>query len=98
MELNIRFIITIQSKIMKQSPVEWLENELKKLPSVNVIDVFEKAKQMEKDYFVEVTKMIPELSDEEIEKVANKDDYFNTQVYAFIEGAKWYRKQLKKRQ
>jgi hypothetical protein len=32
----------------KQTAVEWLENELKKLPHVNVIEVFQKAKAMEK--------------------------------------------------
>lgn len=30
----------------KQSSVEWLEQKLKKLPFVNVIDVFEQAKAM----------------------------------------------------
>lgn len=35
---------------MKQkTAVEWLECELKKIPFINVIEVFERAKQMEKD-------------------------------------------------
>ena len=36
-----------------QTAVEWLENELKKLPLVNVIDVFEQAKQMEKQQIID---------------------------------------------
>ena len=31
----------------KQSSVEWLEQELKKIPFVNVLEVFEQAKEME---------------------------------------------------
>ena len=34
---------------MKQTAVEWLESELKKLPMVNIIEVFKQAKQMEKE-------------------------------------------------
>lgn len=34
---------------MKQTAVDWLENELKKIPFVKVNDVFKKAKQMEKE-------------------------------------------------
>ena len=34
---------------MKQTAVEWLESELKKLPMVNVIEVFQQAKEMEKE-------------------------------------------------
>ena len=33
----------------KQSSVEWLEQELKKLPSVNVLEIFEQAKAMHKE-------------------------------------------------
>jgi len=33
----------------KQTAVEWLEVELKKLPMVNVIEVFQQAKAMEKE-------------------------------------------------
>jgi hypothetical protein len=32
----------------KETAVEWLEQELKKIPFVNVIDVFNQAKEMEK--------------------------------------------------
>ena len=37
----------------KQSSIDWLEQELKKIPFVNVIEVFEQAKAMHKN---EVTK------------------------------------------
>ena len=33
----------------KLSSVEWLEQELKKIPFVNVLEVFEQAKEMEKE-------------------------------------------------
>jgi hypothetical protein len=33
----------------KQTAVEWLETELKKLPMVNVVEVFKEAKAMEKE-------------------------------------------------
>ena len=32
-----------------QTAIEWLECELKKIPFINVIEVFEQAKQMEKE-------------------------------------------------
>jgi hypothetical protein len=38
---------------MKQTAVEWLENELKKLPYVNVIDIFKQAKEMEEEKLYE---------------------------------------------
>ena len=38
----------------KQTAVEWLEQELKKLPSVNVLEVFEQAKAMEKEQMKEM--------------------------------------------
>lgn len=37
----------------KQTAVEWLELELKKLPFVDVVEVFQKAKAMEKEQIVE---------------------------------------------
>lgn len=33
----------------KETAVEWLECELKKIPFINVIEVFERAKQMERE-------------------------------------------------
>jgi hypothetical protein len=38
---------------MEQTAVEWLESELKKLPFVNVLDVFEQAKAMEKQQIID---------------------------------------------
>jgi len=37
----------------KKTAVEWLESELKKLPFVNVIDVFQQAKEMEKQQIID---------------------------------------------
>jgi hypothetical protein len=37
----------------KQTAVEWLELELKKLPFVDVVEVFQKAKSMEKEQIEE---------------------------------------------
>lgn len=34
---------------MKQTAVEWLQCELKKIPFINIIEVFKQAKQMEKE-------------------------------------------------
>tara|TARA_R110000868_G_scaffold14285_8_gene66409 strand:+ start:18303 stop:18569 length:267 start_codon:yes stop_codon:yes gene_type:complete len=36
-----------------QTAVEWLECELKKIPFINVIEVFEQAKQMEKEQIID---------------------------------------------
>ena len=38
---------------MKQTSIEWLEMELKKLPSIDVLKTFEKAKQMHKEEIIE---------------------------------------------
>ena len=39
----------------KQSSVEWLEQELKKIPFVNVLEVFEQAKAMHKEEMINFT-------------------------------------------
>jgi hypothetical protein len=44
------------SSMKKQTAVEWLEQELKKLPFVNVLEVFAKAKAMEKEQIIEAYK------------------------------------------
>ena len=36
-----------------QTAVDWLECELKKIPFINVIEVFEQAKQMEKEQIMD---------------------------------------------
>ena len=38
----------------KQSSIEWLEQELKKIPFVNVLEVFEQAKAMHKKECVDL--------------------------------------------
>jgi hypothetical protein len=37
---------------MKQTAVEWLENELKKIPFINPKEAFEQAKAMEKEQII----------------------------------------------
>jgi hypothetical protein len=37
----------------KQTAVDWLEHQLKKIPFVNPIEVFKKAKAMEKEHKIE---------------------------------------------
>jgi hypothetical protein len=60
----------------KQTAVQWLEDELKKLPHVNVIDVFEKAKAMEKEQIINahLTGLIHPL---EIEATKQAEQYYN---------------------
>jgi hypothetical protein len=38
---------------MKQTAVEWLENELKKIPFIKPQDAFEQAKEMEKQQIID---------------------------------------------
>ena len=38
---------------MKQTAVEWLENELKKIPFINPKEAFEQAKAMEKEQMIQ---------------------------------------------
>jgi hypothetical protein len=63
--------------------INWYRNEL-----------YEKAKEMEKQQMI--------ISDEDIEKEANENSINYKQRYmssrSFIDGAKWYREQLKSRQ
>ena len=39
----------------KQSSIDWLEQELKKIPFVNVLEVFEQAKAMHKEEMINFT-------------------------------------------
>lgn len=68
----------------KQTAVEWLECELKKIPFVDPKTVFNQAKVMEKEQM--------EISDEEIINAS-----YNAATFApsFIRGAQWYREQIK---
>ena len=57
-----------------QTAVEWLECELKKIPFINVIEVFEKAKQMEKEQIINAHGL--RYSDI-TEETVNGEDYYN---------------------
>ena len=43
---------------MKQTAVEWLENELKKIPFINPKEAFEQAKAMEKEQIIEAANIL----------------------------------------
>lgn len=84
----------------QQTAVTWLIAELisnklmaLRYDSDNTFgEIIEKAKQMEKEQV--------EISDEEIKYAAYRDESVNIGMEpesAFIDGAKWYREQLKKR-
>ena len=65
---------------MKQTAVEWLENELKKIPLINPKEAFEQAKAMEKEQMIQSFRK---------GAVVDKPEY-----YTWIESA--YRKQAEK--
>ena len=57
-----------------KTAVEWLECELKKIPFINVIEVFERAKQMEKEQIINAHGL--RYSDI-TEETVNGEDYYN---------------------
>jgi len=59
-----------------KTAVEWLEKELKKIPFVKVDDVFEQAKEMEKQQIIDAFKRgtINEMNG--IEEI-NSEQYYN---------------------
>ena len=65
---------------MKQTAVEWLENELKKIPFINPKEAFKQAKEMEKEQMIQSFRK---------GAVVDKPEY-----YTWIESA--YRKQAEK--
>ena len=65
---------------MKQTAVEWLENELKKIPFINPKEEFKQAKEMEKEQMIQSFRK---------GAVVDKPEY-----YTWIESA--YRKQAEK--
>ncbi len=69
--------------------VQWLYNKMYEHRGNITIEEYEQAKQMEKEQ--------KEISDEEIYKEAEKH-YRGLALTRFVQGAKWYRKQLKKKQ
>ena len=83
--------------------VEWLEQKLKDRYSlIHSQPLFEQAKQMEKEQLENARPqiisncVIKEVSDEEIYKEAEKN-YRGLALTRFVQGAKWYREQLKKK-
>ena len=62
-------------KMPKQTAVEWLETELKKLPMVNVVEVFKQAKAMEKEQIVDAWKDAEGYNDENAVILAKQ--YYN---------------------
>lgn len=62
---------------MKQTAVEWLEKELKKLPLVNVIDIFEQAKELEKQQIMKFAiKAVTSAVNEDINNPYNLEQLF----------------------
>jgi hypothetical protein len=55
-----------------QTAVEWLKCELKKIPFINVIEVFERAKQMEKEQIINAWI----VADNELQRTA-AEGYYN---------------------
>ncbi len=56
----------------KQTAVEWLECELKKIPFINVIEVFEQAKAMEKEQMIDFAFNCQEMFKHQIEEEYNQ--------------------------
>jgi hypothetical protein len=57
---------------MKQTAVEWLENELKKIPFIKPQDAFEQAKAMEKEQIKDAWI----ATDNELQRLA-AEQYYN---------------------
>jgi hypothetical protein len=98
---------------MKQTAVEWLIEEIKPFLSMPIEDAYKtilQAKQMEREQMAtncnQLNKLflihgehqiqMLEISDEQIRSAANNVKS-QTTFYSFIEGAKWYREQLKQK-
>ena len=62
----------------KQSSVEWLEQELKKIPFVNVLEVFEQAKAMHKEEIIEA---FDEGQEYEYQYHINSTPKFDSETY-----------------
>ena len=61
----------------RQTAVEWLESELRKLPFVNVLDVFEQAKAMEKEHILEFARnAVRKILDEDRQNPFNLEQYY----------------------
>ena len=70
----------------KQTSIDWFIDKLPIRMKNYLREEIETVRKMHKDEI--------EISDEEIEEYAKKNAF---QYYEFIQGAKWYREQLKKK-
>ena len=83
-----------------QTSIEWLWEQIpfEFTSKRSAFEVFEQAKQMHKNELVRNTNQL-KISNNEIESAANehnRNGYFIS-PYSFAVGAKWYRKQLKRK-
>jgi hypothetical protein len=80
--------------------IEWLWEQIpfEFTSKRSAFEIFEQAKQMHKNELVRNTNQL-KISNKEIESAANEHNrkgYFIS-PYSFAEGAKWYRKKLKRK-
>jgi hypothetical protein len=61
----------------KQSSVEWLEQELKKIPFVNVLEVFEQAKAMHKKEIITAHSTALPIEDGVFTAIDKAQSYYN---------------------
>lgn len=90
----------------QQTAVEWLESEIKKIRNIVPKVLFEKAKQMEKEQLENARPqiisncVIKEISDEDIKRKIKKEynyTHYEDRLW-MVQGAVWYKEQLKKQQ
>ena len=60
---------------MKQTAVEWLESELKKLPMVDVTEIFQQALEMEKEQIMDA--YLNGCNDIRQDKYMGMHEYYN---------------------
>jgi hypothetical protein len=83
-----------------QTSIEWLWEQIpfEFTSKRSAFEIFEQAKQMHKKELVRNANQL-KISNKEIESAANehnRNGYFIS-PYSFAEGAKWYRKKLKRK-
>ena len=63
----------------KQTAVEWLELELKKLPFVDVVEVFQKAKAMERQQILDALDVGYQIANEDVKfkHIQTTEQYYN---------------------
>jgi hypothetical protein len=64
---------------VKQTAVEWLECELKKIPFINVIEVFNQAKAMEKEQILDALDVGYQIANEDVKfkHIQTTEQYYN---------------------